>query len=533
MANKIPLAYADVELQLSTAITVGDTSFSLSSATDDDGNALPAGKYCFTIDNGSSNKEYLLGQLNGTDVTSVVSVSRQGVETSGAARAHRVGASAILSDFATIQRVADILRGQETLDASNPVSYDDEPTLSNREELATVAYVLDTVNGGTVDFDNQVITGVNAGETVAAGNLVYFKTSDQEWYLTDADTAATIEGVQLGIALGSGTDGAAISGGVQISGVYTTSGLTAGSTYYASNTAGAYATSAGTTAQIIGLALSTTRLLLIPRNPETVTSNQLDALAGNSGIPSSSNTFVTTDFISQTTTVEFTSSGTWTKDAGLKRIRVQAWGGGGSGAATTNANEVGGGGGGAYSENWFEADDLGSTETVTIGAGGVSRTTSSAGANGGTTTFGSLLTAYGGAAGTTGGGASGGDGGSYTGIGGADNAATQSDDATRTFHWDGGGGGGGNSSGVMTDPGAAHFGGGGGGSASGDTNAETSGGTSVFGGDGGDGQGASVTASGGAGSVPGGGGGGAASDGGTVASGAGGDGLVIVTEFYT
>ena len=205
MANKIPLAYADIELQLSSAISIGDTSFTLSSANDDDGNALPAGKYCFTIDNGTSNKEYLLGQLNGTTVSSVVNVSRQGVETSGAVRAHRVGASAIVTDFATIQRVADILRGQETLDSSNPVAYDDEPTLSNREELATVAYVLDTVNGGTVNFDNQVITGVNAGETVAAGDLVYFKTSDQEWYLCDADTAATVSGVRIGIALGAGS----------------------------------------------------------------------------------------------------------------------------------------------------------------------------------------------------------------------------------------------------------------------------------------------------------------------------------------
>jgi len=91
MANAVPLAYADVELQLSTAIAVDDTTFSLTSATDDDGIALPAGKYCFTVDNGTSNKEYLLGQLNGTDVTAVVNVSRQGAETSGANNSHRIG----------------------------------------------------------------------------------------------------------------------------------------------------------------------------------------------------------------------------------------------------------------------------------------------------------------------------------------------------------------------------------------------------------------------------------------------------------
>lgn len=291
MANLIPLAIADLELQLASAISVGATSFTLSSANDDDGNAIPAGQYCFTLDSGTSNKEYLIGQVNGVNVTSVKSVSRQGVETTGAARAHRVGAPCILTDFATIQRVADILRGQLALDGANPIVYDAEPTLADRKELATVGYVLDTVTGGTVTFDQQVITG-NAGESIVAGDLVYFKTSDQEWYKTDADTAATVEGVQLGIALGTGSDGVSITGGIQIAGSYTTTGLTAGALYYASNTAGAIATSAGTTSRVIGLALSTIKLLIIPRNSRSLTDSQEAALLGDT-TPSSVNRFLT------------------------------------------------------------------------------------------------------------------------------------------------------------------------------------------------------------------------------------------------
>jgi microcystin-dependent protein len=256
----------------------------VASATDDDGNALPAGKYCFTVDRGTSAKEYLIGQLNGTSVTSVYSVSRQGVETSGAARAHRIGASVILTDFATIQRVADILRGQVDLDGSSPVGYDAEPTLADRKDLATVGYVLDTVSGGTVAYDSQIISSATGGENIVAGNLVYFKTSDQEWYLTDADTAATVDGVQLGIALGTGSNGVAITGGVQISGTYTTTGLTAGALYYASNTGGAISSSAGTTSRVVGLALSTTKLLLIPVNPQSLTKTNFDFLAGATGL---------------------------------------------------------------------------------------------------------------------------------------------------------------------------------------------------------------------------------------------------------
>jgi hypothetical protein len=317
MANKIPLAIADVELQLSTALSVGSTSFTLNSANDDDGNALPAGMYCFTLDSGTSNKEYLMGQLNGVNVTSVKSVSRQGVETTGAVRGHRVGAPCIVTNFATLQRVADILRGQIDLDGASPIGYDAEPTLADRKDLATVGYVLDTVTGGSVAFDAQTITGT-AGEAITAGQLVYFKTSDQEWYLTDADTAATVEGVQLGIALGTGSDGVAITGGIQLSGTYTTTGLTAGSLYYAGNTAGAYTTSAGTTEKQIGVALSTTKLLL------TVQSFSLEALAGGGdfGTPSSTNKFVTEEKLttknSQRIVYDFAGSPhTWTKDTGL------------------------------------------------------------------------------------------------------------------------------------------------------------------------------------------------------------------------
>ena len=293
MTNLIPLAIADVELQLATSVAVAATSFSLSSANDDDGNALPAGMYCFTVDSGTSNKEYLLGQLNGTSVTGVSRVSRQGVSTSGAAKAHRIGAPVILTNFATLQRVADILRGQIALDGGNPINYDAEPSLTGRTEIATVGYVLDTATGGTVAFDTQIITGVNAGETVADGDFLYFKTSDQEWYKADASVVATSENVQIGIAQGAGTDGAAISGGVLISGVHTTTGLTAGSSYYISDTAGAIAATAGTVEVLVGTALSTTKLLLQLRTAEMVTATEKDALAGTSGTPSTSNRFVT------------------------------------------------------------------------------------------------------------------------------------------------------------------------------------------------------------------------------------------------
>lgn len=102
-----PKIIADFETQLATALAVGGTSFTLKSATDDDGVSIPNGLYYFTVDNGTSNKEYLAGTVTGTSVASVLSVSRQGAETSGAARAHRVGASVIMTDFATYKKYMD------------------------------------------------------------------------------------------------------------------------------------------------------------------------------------------------------------------------------------------------------------------------------------------------------------------------------------------------------------------------------------------------------------------------------------------
>ena len=151
MSNLIPLAPADIEFQLSASIAVAATSFTLSSATDDDGVALAAGLYTFTIDNGKSNKEYLQGDLSGTTVSNVVSVSRQGVSSSGAARAHRVGAPVIISNFASIQRVVAALQGSIDLDGSNVMSYDADPTFNQDQQIITKKYADDLSIAGASD----------------------------------------------------------------------------------------------------------------------------------------------------------------------------------------------------------------------------------------------------------------------------------------------------------------------------------------------------------------------------------------------
>lgn len=214
---------------------------------------------------------------------------------------------------------------------------------------------------------------------------------------------------------------------------------------------------------------------------------------------------------------EFTSSGTWSRPSGyLVTDEVWVWvvGGGGGGGASSNANDATGGNGGVGIYKRFEANLLGTTEVVTVGAGGGAR------ADGGNSEFGTSGN-YGYIRG---------EGGNH-GDGGDQNPADQSlkmfdtsKGANSTIllgigenPWFGY-----SSSGTFASNGiSSTIYGGGAGSAGGST---TGGGFSAWGGQGG--QGDQNNAASGNGSFPSGGGGGNDSDQGE--GGDGGNGIVVV-----
>lgn len=299
MSSKLGKVIANFNSQLSTKVAVGETTASINSKIDADGVTIPNGRYFVTFDSDNSRKEHfscvLTTTSSGADLTALKTVNRTtGVETSGALREHKIGAKVTITDYATIAKLVDILNGVETLDGSSPLAYDAQPTLSSGTQLATVQYVLDHIAGGTVSFDQQVLTAQTSGEALTANDIGYFKESDQKWYKADADLTATFDQLQLGIvkstvAINSGVS-IAISGPV---GGFT--GLTAGSKYYLSNTAGAVTTTAGTYSVFIGWALSTTSLLFNPVLKTLPTQKEKDALGGSSGTPSSTNKYITQD----------------------------------------------------------------------------------------------------------------------------------------------------------------------------------------------------------------------------------------------
>lgn len=183
---------------------------------------------------------------------------------------------------------------------------------------------------------------------------------------------------------------------------------------------------------------------------------------------------------------QFDANGTFTKPGVGTFAVIRAWGAGGGASRAVAASNNTGGGGGGYKEANLLLSALGTTETVTIGAGGTAATVNATnGVAGGNTTFGSLLTAYGGSGGVqstsnfVGGGGMHAAGSATTGYLGSISPQGDVTGASNALIWDAilweGGPGAGAS--LTTPAGKAVFGGGGGGS-----QANPTGGTSQFGG---------------------------------------------------
>jgi hypothetical protein len=103
----------------------------------------------------------------------------------------------------------------------------------------------------------------------------------------------------------------------------------------------------------------------------------------------------------------FTTSGTYTPTTGMQYAIVEILGGGGAagGSPATAAAQVScasGGGGGGYAKFFVTAAQVGASQTVTIGAGGVGAA-GTTGGTGGSTSFGALAVASGGVGGNVGG----------------------------------------------------------------------------------------------------------------------------------
>ncbi|ULQ46937.1 hypothetical protein JN531_001315 [Flagellatimonas centrodinii] len=288
----------------------------------------------------------------------------------------------------------------------------------------------------------------------------------------------------------------------------------------------------GTAFHLVGVAIPAFGKVAVSGESDVVADGIKDTLtlAAGNGIA------ITTTPASDTVTIagatnyqEFTSSGTWTKPAGITFGLAECWGGGGAGgsgrrgAAGTDRSGGGGGSGGSYTYRLLIASALSATEAVSIGAGGTggaavttNDTNGNAGTDGGTTSFGAHLAAYGG---------QGGLGGTNTAGNGVKGAGVLSSVGAPTSGGSGNAGQFGDGA-TSTSPVPSGFGGGSGGARN--IGSVGGGGGSSFAGGPGGGAGGSISSSnvsynGGAGGTNA-GTGGTASNGGTTPGGAGGNG---------
>jgi len=164
---------------------------------------------------------------------------------------------------------------------ANPVVLDSAGRATVYLTSSSYKFVLQTSAGVTIWTQDQVSSvapfnvdldvTATAGVAIAAGEVAYLSDGSGSltagrWYLADADTAySSITAGQVGMAQAAIASGS--SGSIRLIGRITgLSGLTAGSKYYASATAGALTATAPTNALFVGTADSTTTLILSP-NP--------------------------------------------------------------------------------------------------------------------------------------------------------------------------------------------------------------------------------------------------------------------------
>ena len=233
MSTLLGTIIADFKTSLATKVEVGGTSVSIQSILDDDGETIPNGQYFFTIDGDNSQKEHILATVTGANLTVIKSISRQGVQTSGVAREHRVGASVLITNFAHIKYLNDLLKGTTDLDSTVPLKYDGTATIGDNKELATKLYVDNVAIASGADAStvtkglNKMSTApVSATEPIAVGdNDTRVPTQDENnalvgtsgtpsstnKFVTDEDTSGTGDVLrESGISTmlyGDGSDG--------------------------------------------------------------------------------------------------------------------------------------------------------------------------------------------------------------------------------------------------------------------------------------------------------------------------------------
>lgn len=283
--------------------------------------------------------------------------------------------------------------------AWNSTSSQWEPTTGGGGGSGTVTSITagTGLTGGTITTSGTIAADIGTGATqVAAGNHTHTLAGDVQ-----GDIATTVVHKVQGHEFSSGTPSngdvwvyessstkwkhenlgtAGIAAAVHVhSGADITSG-TVGISYLPTGTSGttvALGNHTHAASDIVSGVLATARLA------SSGTASASTFLRGDQtwATPPGSTTIDTQEFYDDTTIAGGTATGTtWTKPSNAKLVFVELLGAGAGGANGGVGSGGLGGGSGGYACGWFNASDLGSTESISIGTGGAAGSNTTGGA---------------------------------------------------------------------------------------------------------------------------------------------------------
>ena len=173
MTSNLVKVIANFETSIVNKLESSGTTFELVSNVDDDGNTLPAGTYAFTLSEGESNEEHIVGTLSGSTVTITArNVKRNDGSTAQTGKTHRKGSSVKITNFIPLKRMMDLLDGTTDFDSSTPLKYDGAVShTTGSNEFATIKYADDLAIAGSPDITETTkgigelatTTEINAG----------------------------------------------------------------------------------------------------------------------------------------------------------------------------------------------------------------------------------------------------------------------------------------------------------------------------------------------------------------------------------
>lgn len=199
MASQLTKVIANFSTQITTNISVGGLTATLASNLDKQGNALPTGKYCFTLNQGKSNEQHFICTLTGTAITAVQGVDHSGDITTGFLKDARINDPIKLTDFVNHKTIVDLLNGDAALDGGKPIKYDTAPALTDPRQIPDKAYTDAALADKAGVSANNSFTGDN---TFSGDNTFTQPVSvPNPVGSTDAVNLQTV----LGIAMGSVT----------------------------------------------------------------------------------------------------------------------------------------------------------------------------------------------------------------------------------------------------------------------------------------------------------------------------------------